>query len=310
VTTGPRRVAVPEGLDGERLDAALARMFGLSRATAAELVTSGNVLVAGRPAAKSERVPAGEWLEVTLPPPPTTLALAPEPVPGLFIVYEDADIVVVDKPAGVAAHPTPGWSGPTVLGGLLATGHTIATSGAAERQGIVHRLDAGTSGLMVVAKSEPAYSALKRAFREREVDKRYHALVQGHPDPLRGTVDAPIARHPSGDGRFAVVAGGRPSVTHYDTIEAFRAASLIEVKLETGRTHQIRVHMAALRHPCVGDRLYGADPSLTARLGLARQWLHAVQLGFGHPVDGRWIEFHSDYPPDLAHALEVLRAES
>ena len=138
MTTGPRRVAVPEGLDGERLDAALARMFGLSRATAAELVTSGNVLVAGRPAAKSERVPAGEWLEVTLPPPPTTLALAPEPVPGLFIVYEDADIVVVDKPAGVAAHPTPGWSGPTVLDGLLATGHTVATSGAAERQGIVH----------------------------------------------------------------------------------------------------------------------------------------------------------------------------
>ena len=310
ITDGPRRVAVPEGLDGERLDAALARMFGLSRATAAELVTSGNVLVAGRPAAKSERVPAGEWLEVTLPPPPTAPALAPEPVPGLSVVYEDSDIVVVDKPAGVAAHPTPGWSGPTVLDGLLATGHTIATSGAAERQGIVHRLDAGTSGLMVVAKSEPAYSALKRAFREREVDKIYHALVQGHPDPLRGTVDAPIARHPSGDGRFAVVAGGRPSVTHYDTIEAFRAASLIEVKLETGRTHQIRVHMAALHHPCVGDRLYGADPSLTARLGLTRQWLHAVELGFAHPADGRWVEFRSEYPADLAHALEVLRSES
>jgi 23S rRNA pseudouridine1911/1915/1917 synthase len=310
VTTGPRRVAVPEGLDGERLDAALARMFGLSRAAAAELVTSGNVLVAGRPAAKSERVPAGEWLEVTLPPPPTTPSLAPEPVPGLSIVAEDADIVVVDKPAGVAAHPTPGWSGPTVLEGLLATGHTIATSGAAERQGIVHRLDAGTSGLMVVAKSEPAYSALKRAFRERAVDKRYHALVQGHPDPLRGTVDAPIGRHPSGDGRFAVIAEGRPSVTHYDTDEAFRAASLLEVKLETGRTHQIRVHMAALRHPCVGDRLYGADPSLTARLGLSRQWLHAVRLGFAHPADGLWAEFHSSYPADLSHALEVLRAES
>jgi 23S rRNA pseudouridine1911/1915/1917 synthase len=306
----PRRVAVPEGLDGERLDAALARMFGLSRATAADLVTSGNVLVAGRPAAKSDRVPAGEWLDVTLPPPPTAPALVPEPVPGLSIVYEDADIVVVDKPAGVAAHPTPGWSGPTVLEGLLASGHTIATSGAAERQGIVHRLDAGTSGLMVVAKSEPAYSALKRAFREREVDKRYHALVQGHPDPLRGTVDAPIARHPSGDGRFAVVAGGRPSVTHYDTIEAFRAASLVEVKLETGRTHQIRVHMAALRRPCVGDRLYGADPSLTTRLGLTRQWLHAVGLGFAHPAGGRWVEFHSDYPPDLAHTLDVLRAET
>ncbi len=315
---GPRRVAVPEGLDGERLDAALARMFGLSRATAADLVTSGNVLVDGRPAAKSQRVPAGEWLEVTLPPPasPAPFAssfsntTAPQPVPGLVIVAEDEDIVVVDKPAGVAAHPTPGWSGPTVLDGLRATGHTIASSGAAERQGIVHRLDAGTSGLMVVAKSEPAYSALKRAFREREVDKRYHALVQGHPDPLRGTVDAPIGRHPSGDGRFAVITGGRPSVTHYDTIEAFRAASLIEVKLETGRTHQIRVHMAALRHPCAGDRLYGADPVLAERLGLTRQWLHAVELGFAHPADGRWAEFHSAYSEDLAHALDVLRADS
>jgi 23S rRNA pseudouridine1911/1915/1917 synthase len=303
-----RRVAVPEGLDGERLDAALARMFGLSRSTAAELVASGNVLVDGRQAAKSERVPAGEWLEVTLPPPPATPE--PEPVPGLVIVFEDADIIVVDKPAGVAAHPTPGWTGPTVLAGLLAAGHTIASSGAAERQGIVHRLDAGTSGLMVVAKSEHAYSALKRAFREREVDKRYHALVQGHPDPLRGTVDAPIGRHPAGDGRFAVVTGGRPSVTHYDTIEAFRAASLLEVKLETGRTHQIRVHLAALRHPCVGDRLYGADPALAARLGLDRQWLHAVRLGFAHPADGRWAEFHSAYPADLDHALETLRADS
>ena len=306
--TGPRRVAVPEGLDGERLDAALARMFGLSRATAAELVTSGNVLVAGRPAAKSERVPAGEWLEVTLPPPPAVTA--PEPVPGLVILAEDDDIIVVDKPAGVAAHPTPGWSGPTVLDGLHATGHAIASSGAAERQGIVHRLDAGTSGLMVVAKSEPAYPALKRAFREREVDKRYHALVQGHPDPLRGTVDAPIGRHPAGDGRFAVITGGRPSVTHYDTVEAFRAASLIEVKLETGRTHQIRVHMAALRHPCVADRLYGADPVFADRLGLTRQWLHAVRLGFAHPADGHWAEFSSAYPADLTHALEVLRADS
>jgi 23S rRNA pseudouridine1911/1915/1917 synthase len=216
----------------------------------------------------------------------------------------------VDKPAGVAAHPTPGWSGPTVLEGLLAAGHTIATSGAAERQGIVHRLDANTTGLMVLAKSERAYSALKRAFRERTVDKGYHALVQGHPDPLRGTVDAPIARHPSGDGRFAVIAGGRPSVTHYDTIEAFRGASLLDVTLETGRTHQIRVHMAALRHPCVGDRLYGADPVLAAHLGLTRQGLHAARLGFTHPTDARPLLFTSPHPPDLTHALETLRAES
>jgi len=306
----PRRVPVPEGLDGERLDSALARMFGLSRTQAADLIGNGNVLIDGRPAGKSDRVPAGEWLEVTLPPPPSPVVVRPEPVAGLVVAYEDADIIVVDKPIGVAAHPTPGWTGPTVLQGLLAAGHAVATSGAAERQGIVHRLDANTTGLMVVAKSEHAYSVLKQAFRDRDVDKRYHALVQGHPDPLRGTVDAPIARHPAGDGRFAVVAGGRPAVTHYDTLEAFRAASLLQVRLETGRTHQIRVHMAAVRHPCVGDRLYGADPVLAARLGLDRQWLHAVGLGFAHPADGRWVEFTSAYPPDLAHALDVLAAES
>jgi 23S rRNA pseudouridine1911/1915/1917 synthase len=305
---GQRRVPVPEGLDGERLDAALARMFGLSRTAAAELISGGSVLVGGRAAVKSDRVPAGEWLEVTLPPAPA-YRQDPEPVPGLAVIYEDADIIVVDKPPGVAAHPTPGWTGPTVQQGLLAAGYSVATSGAAERQGIVHRLDANTSGLMVVAKSEYAYSALKRAFREREVNKIYHALVQGHPDPLRGTIDAPIARHPSGDGRFAVVAGGRSAVTHYDTLEAYRAASLTEIILETGRTHQIRVHMAAVRHPCVGDRLYGADPVLAARLGMTRQWLHAVRLSFAHPGDAAMVEFASPYPADLANALAVLAAE-
>jgi 23S rRNA pseudouridine1911/1915/1917 synthase len=308
---GERRLAIPDGLDGERLDAALARLFGLSRSRAAELIGDGLVLLDGRTAAKSDRVLAGEPLQVTLPPPrPVPGAEPPKPVEALVVLSEDDDIIVVDKPRGVAAHPTPGWTGPTVIGGLLAAGHAVATSGAAERQGIVHRLDANTTGVMVVAKSEPAYSALKRAFREHAVDKRYHALVQGHPDPLRGTVDAPIGRHPSGDGRFAVVSGGRPSVTHYDTLEAFRAASLTSVDLETGRTHQIRVHMAAIRHPVAGDLLYGADPVLAARLGLTRQWLHAVSLTFAHPADGRQVSFTSAYPADLAHALDVLRAES
>ena len=311
MTSAARFVLVPEGLDGERLDAALARMFGLSRARAAELIGAGQVLVDGQPAVKSDRVLAGAPLTVTLPPPPDAAPAVPrEPVPGMAIVYEDDDIVVVDKPRGVAAHPTPGWTGPTVLGGLLAAGHTVATSGAAERQGIVHRLDANTTGLMVVAKSERAYSVLKQAFRDRTVTKTYHALVQGHPDPLRGTIDAPIGRHPSGDGRFAVVADGRPSVTHYDTVEAFRAASLVAVGLETGRTHQIRVHMAAVRHPCCGDLLYGADPVLAARLGLTRQWLHAVSLSFEHPADGRAVSFDSPYAEDLQHAVDLLRAES
>ncbi|WP_026119960.1 RluA family pseudouridine synthase [Nocardiopsis potens] len=304
-----RSMPVPDGLEGDRLDAAIARMFGLSRTRAAELISAGEVSVDGAAAAKSDRVQSGSWLEVTLPPPPSAPVPRPEPVPGLKTVYEDADIIVVDKPIGVVAHPTVGWTGPSVLEGLLASGVRLTTSGAAERQGIVHRLDANTTGLMVLAKSEAAYSVLKRAFKERTVDKRYHTLVQGHPDPLRGTVDAPIDRHPSGDGRFAVVAGGRPSVTHYDTVEAFRAASLLEIKLETGRTHQIRVHMSALRHPCVGDRLYGADPTLADRLGVRRQWLHAVRLGFDHPTEGRPVEFESGYPEDLEKALELLRED-
>ncbi|HWB36491.1 MAG TPA: RluA family pseudouridine synthase, partial [Rugosimonospora sp.] len=229
-------------------------------------------------------------------------------VAGLVVVYADDDIAVVDKPVGVAAHPSPGWTGPTVTSGLAALGHRVSTSGAAERQGIVHRLDVGTTGLMVVAKSERAYAVLKRAFREREVEKRYHAVVQGHPDPLRGTIDAPIDRHPSHDWKWAVVSGGKPSVTHYDTLEAFPGASLLDVRLETGRTHQIRVHFSALRHPCVGDLTYGADPTLAARLGLARQWLHARELSFRHPGTGESVSFTSPYPDDLAHALDLLRA--
>jgi 23S rRNA pseudouridine1911/1915/1917 synthase len=305
-----RSMPVPDGLDGMRLDQALARLFGLSRTVAATLVEAGDASLDGVPRSKSDRVAAGSWLEVTLPPPPVPPSVVAAPVDGLAVVYSDDAIAVVDKPVGVAAHPSPGWAGPTVVGGLAAMGHRVSTSGAAERQGVVHRLDAGTTGLMVVAKSERAYTVLKRAFKDRTVTKGYHALVQGHPDPLRGTVDAPIDRHPSSDWRFAVVAGGKDSVTHYDTIEAFRAASLLDIALETGRTHQIRVHMSALRHPCVGDTMYGADPTMAARLGLTRQWLHAQKLGFAHPDDGRWVEFTSPYPDDLAHALEVVRAES
>ena len=300
---------VPDGLDGMRVDAGLSRLLGLSRTAVATLTEDGRIAVDGRAAGKSDRLVAGSWLEVELPEPerPAVIAAAPEVVAGLTILHEDDDVVVVDKPVGVAAHPSPGWTGPTVLGGLAALGVRVATSGAAERQGIVHRLDVGTTGVMVVAKSEHAYSVLKRAFKERTVEKRYHAVVQGHPDPSRGTVDAPIDRHPKHDYKWAVVAGGRESVTHYDTVEAFRAASLLDIRLETGRTHQIRVHMAALRHPCVGDIAYGADPVLAKRLRLERQWLHARELGFEHPADGQWVEFTSPYPADLARALDLLR---
>ena len=257
---------------------------------------------------KGDRLRAGGLLEVDLPDPPTAVTVVAEPVPGMRVLHDDDDLVVIDKPVGVAAHPSPGWTGTTVVGGLAAAGYRIATSGAAERQGVVHRLDVGTSGLMVVAKSEYAYSRLKQAFRERTVEKVYHAVVQGHPDPLTGTIDAPIGRHPTADYKWAVVASGKPSVTHYEVIEAFRSASLCEVHLETGRTHQIRVHFSALRHPCVGDLTYGADPALAARVSLERQWLHAVRLGFVHPGTDAWVEFASEYSDDLAHALDTLAA--
>jgi 23S rRNA pseudouridine1911/1915/1917 synthase len=308
--TASRSLPLPDGLDGLRLDVAVSRLFGVSRTTAATLVDDGSVLVDGVTPMKSDRVVAGSWLEVSLPEPAHAEPTPSEPVAGLRIVYDDDDIVVVDKPVGVAAHPSPGWSGPTVVGGLAAAGYRISSDGAAERQGVVHRLDVGTTGLMVVAKSERAYTALKTAFRERTVDKRYTALVQGHPDPSRGTIDAPIGRHPSHDYRWAVVAGGRESVTHYETTEAFRAASLLDVRLETGRTHQIRVHFSAVRHPCVGDLTYGADPTLAQRLGLSRQWLHASSLSFAHPADDQPVTFHSEVPADLASALAVLVAES
>ncbi|GAA4852215.1 RluA family pseudouridine synthase [Luteimicrobium xylanilyticum] len=303
-----RSFPVPDKLAGERVDAALARMLGLSRTRAAEAAAAGGVLQDGVALGKSDRLRAGAWLDVELPDEDRDeVQVVAEPVPGMRIAYEDDDVVVVDKPVGVAAHPSPGWAGPTVVGALVAAGYRISTSGAAERQGIVHRLDVGTSGLMVVAKSERAYTLLKRAFKERTVEKVYHALAQGHPEPTTGTIDAPIGRHPGADYKFAVTADGKPSVTHYEVLEMVPSASLVEVHLETGRTHQIRVHFQAVRHPLVGDLTYGADPRLAARAGLSRQWLHAVRLGFEHPTTGEWLEVTSDYPDDLQHALEVVR---
>ena len=305
--TDRRTVFVPDGLAGERVDAAMARMFGFSRTRAADLIAQGHVQVDGTDVGKSDRVSAGAVLDVTIPAESDPLVVVPEVVEGIKIIHDDDAIVVIDKPVGVAVHPSPGWSGPTVVGHLVGAGFRISTSGASERQGIVQRLDVGTSGVMVICKSERAYSVLKNAFRDRTVDKTYHALVQGHPDPWQGTIDAPIGRHPRHDYKFAVMADGRHSITHYETLEAHRFASLLEVHLETGRTHQIRVHMAALKHPCVGDITYGADPTLARRVGLERQWLHAVRLGFEHPESGEQVEYESSYPDDLARALEVVR---
>ena len=223
----------------------------------------------------------------------------------LAIRYDD-DIIVINKPAGVAAHPSPGWHGPTVVGALMASGYTITTTGAQERQGVVHRLDVGTTGLMVLAKNESAYSHLKDQFRNRTVEKIYHALVQGHMDPSEGTIDAPIDRHPKEDYKMAVISEGKPSVTHYEVIEYYRSVSLLKVELETGRTHQIRVHMSAIRHPLVGDMTYGADPNLAAEIGVNRPWLHAQALEFTHPISGLPISVSAPYPGDLTDSLSRL----
>lgn len=295
---------IPESLNDERVDVAVARLAEVSRAVAADFIDERLVTVNGKQVAKSARVAFGDVLELEIP---DSDLSEPEPTVNLPVVFEDADFVVIDKPAGVAAHPSVGWSGPTVIGSLVAMGTVLTAYGPSERKGIVHRLDVGTSGLMVVAKSELAYVHIKDQFRNRTVDKIYHTMIQGRLDPTNGTIDAPIDRHPSSSYKFAVMNSGRPSITHYDTLESFAYASLLEVHLETGRTHQIRVHMSALRHPCCGDLTYGADPKLAARLGLERQWLHAVRLGFEHPSTGERVSFESTYPSELESALEKAR---
>lgn len=302
---------IPEGLDGERVDAALARALGLSRTMVAAAAERGGIFVNGKRVDKSARLAAGDLIEIEIIQESARgVELDTADIPELHIVHSDEDILVIDKPLGVAAHPSIGWIGPTVVGVLTARGVSLSHLAPSERAGIVHRLDVGTSGLMVVAKSDRAYISLKEQFRSRQVRKIYHAIVQGHPDPTRGTIDAPIDRHPRDEFKFAVVADGKPSITHYQTLESFAGATLVEVELETGRTHQIRVHFAALRHPLVGDLMYGADPAFAKSLGLTRQWLHAHQLTFTHPSTGQEVSFVSTYPADLASALASLRNPS
>jgi 23S rRNA pseudouridine1911/1915/1917 synthase len=302
------RFEIDASLSGERVDTALARLLGISRSVAAELCERGDAQVANRVLSKSDRVNLADVLIVKPPVAAEPLRVIETPVDELLVIYQDEDIVVVDKPAGVVAHPTVGFNGPTVAGALLARGIQLSTSGAQERQGIVQRLDVGTSGLMMLAKSELAYSRLKQAFRDRAVHKIYHAIIQGQPDPSEGTLDAPIGRHPKAEFKFAIVEGGKPSVTHYKTLELFPASTLCEVNLETGRTHQIRVHFSAFKHPLLGDTMYGADPKLAKSLGITRQWLHAKELGFTHPITDKQIRLVSEYPADLAVVLERLRS--
>ena len=305
-----RYYPVPNGFAGDRVDAVLARLTGLSRHAAAKVIDDGDVWLDGIAVRKSDRVAADQMIEIVVPDPPNVT-----PVP----TDEDDDVVVVDKPAGLAAHPSLNFDGPDVLGALMGAGVQLSAYGPAERKGIVHRLDVGTSGAMVVAKSELAYTELKQAFRDRTVEKIYHALVQGHPDPLRGTIDAPIGRDHRHQWKMGIREDGRHSVTHYEVIEAMAGASLVEVHLETGRTHQIRVHMAHLHFPLLGDPVYGGRPRLppgaepccrAAIQQFRRQALHAGRLALTHPGSGERLEWRAEIPADLAALLTILEQDA
>ncbi|KAB7790519.1 RluA family pseudouridine synthase [Bifidobacterium leontopitheci] len=300
-----RLVPAPDALIGLRFDVAVSKMLGISRAKAADLIESNQARVLDRPIAKSGILMAGETVEFDM----TEEREEPEPIcHDMAIVYEDDDVVVVDKPVGVAAHASAGWTGPTVLGSLLDRGVHITSYGAPGRQGIVSRLDVGTSGLMLVCKSDLAYREMRRQFAEHEVVKTYHALVQGNLKEDKATIEAPIGRAKVSDFRFCVTPSGKPAVTHWDVMERFGEATLVSVNLETGRTHQIRVHFSSIGHPLVGDPMYGANPVTAQELGLERQWLHAMKLEFKHPRTHVWTTVESQYPADLAHALEIMRA--
>lgn len=299
-----RLVPAPDALVGKRFDVAVAKMLGISRAKAADLIETGQARVLGRDIAKSSSLQAGETVEFDI----VEERSEPEPIAhDMAVVYEDDDVVVVDKPVGVAAHASVGWTGPTVLGSLLDRGVRITSYGAAGRQGIVSRLDVGTSGLMLVCKSELAYVEMRRQFAEHEVVKTYHALVQGNLKEDKATIEAPIGRAKVSDFRFCVTPAGKEAITHWDVMERFGEATLVSVNLETGRTHQIRVHFSSIGHPLVGDPMYGANPQLSEALGLERQWLHAMQLEFRHPHTHVWTTVRSHYPVDLQHALDVMR---
>jgi 23S rRNA pseudouridine1911/1915/1917 synthase len=299
------RFEVPGSLAGERVDRALALLTGWSRAEVQALVEEGAVLVGGRPVPKSRRQEAGEEVVVTSVP-PEDAPPAPEAV-DFDVVHEDADVVVVSKPAGLVVHPGAGHATGTLAGGLLARFPEMAGVGDPLRPGIVHRLDRDTSGLMVVARSPEAYTALVAALGRREVERRYLALAWGRFEARRGSIDAPIGRSPTRPTRMAVREAGKEARTGYEVVEEYGhpPASLLDCRLETGRTHQIRVHLAAIGHPVVGDSAYGGDrPPLRP----GRPFLHAAHLAFAHPTSGERLAFDDPLPPELEAVLSALRA--
>jgi 23S rRNA pseudouridine1911/1915/1917 synthase len=288
---------------GQRLDRYLVESCpDISRSRLVRLVQQGLVTVNGRQAKPASSVRPGDRVALTVPP-PVEFALEPEPLP-LSVVYEDADLLVVDKPPGLPVHPSPGHPTGTLVNALLAYCTDLSGIGGVLRPGIVHRLDMGTSGLLVVAKHDAAHQALARGLKERQVTKVYLALVWGQPQPPAGTIEARLGRDPRNRKRMAVVPDGREARTGYRTLRAYRETTLAEARPETGRTHQIRVHLASIGHPIVGDPLYSKKK--TALVG--RPFLHAQRLGFRLPSSGRYVEFTAPLPPDLEAAL--VAAES
>jgi 23S rRNA pseudouridine1911/1915/1917 synthase len=303
-----REVEVGQEWAGERVDRALAHMLGVPRSRLEAWFRQGQVRLGAKPLRPSYRLEGGERLSLPpgdpLPPPwegPPVAQSLPLPV-----VYEDADILVVDKPAGMVVHPAAGHAQGTVVNALVGQGVSLAPGSEAARPGVVHRLDKDTSGLLVVAKTAQARARLAQALARHEVRRVYHAVVRGQPPVDRGRVEAPIGRDPHHPLRFAVRPDGRPSVTHFRVLERHRHGCLVELSLDTGRTHQIRVHMAFLGCPVAGDPLYGRAPDRNHGPG---QLLHAVRLGLPHPRSGQWMEWESPWPPRMQKAIERLRAD-
>jgi 23S rRNA pseudouridine1911/1915/1917 synthase len=301
------REVVPRALDGQRLDRVVALVTGGSRAEAAALVDEGAVTVGGSPVTtRSHRVAEGDMVDIDLPDRPAEIELAADPSVPVPVVHEDADLIVVDKPAGVVVHPGAGQGSGTLVNGLLARYPEIRDVGQPDRPGIVHRLDKGTSGLLVVAGSAPAYDRLVAMLGRHEIDRRYRTLVWGTVASPSGLVDAPVGRSGRERTRMAVTVRGKPARTWYDVVRTFHQpveVTELVCRLETGRTHQIRVHMASIGHRVVGDGRYGGDRQ---SLPLPRPFLHAEHLGFDHPITGEVLTFTSPLPDDLAQVLARL----
>jgi 23S rRNA pseudouridine1911/1915/1917 synthase len=293
---------VDEDAAGARLDVFVASDRGVSRAQAGALIDDGLVTINGTVGKKSQKVSAGDEVLVA-----DRVEADVEPPSGVEVVYSDDALLVVNKPSGVVVHAAPGVRTGTLVDALRAQGHDLASRGGEGRAGIVHRLDRDVSGLLIVAKTDEAHERLVEAMKAREIERHYVALVNGSPSTDRGKIDAPVGRNPKHRTRMAVVPEGRPAVTWFTVRERFETSSLLDVRLETGRTHQIRTHLASIGHPIIGDSAYGRDPSLARSLGVSRPFLHARRLAFAHPINGEPMEFISELPPDLASVLERVK---